>query len=83
MENNHEPNDMSGDRHFLIDIIQTLEDHGVAQDEIRLNDVVDPEALEQLVDSANVEIEVTFTVSNVRLSVTEDRVATTERLEDE
>ena len=59
---------------LLVDIIETLESYGLDQDEFRLYNSVDVEALEELLHSSNGDVEVEFTVEDVRLSVTSESV---------
>lgn len=62
------------DRNLLLEIVTTLEEEGVDRDEYQLHQVIDVEALEQLVDSAGDDLEVRFSVGNFRLCVTQSDV---------
>ncbi|GAB7019488.1 hypothetical protein [Halostagnicola bangensis] len=50
------------------EIVETLESHGIARDEYRLADEVDPEALARVVDSAAGSIEVRVAILPTQLS---------------
>lgn len=62
------------DRNLLIEIVDALEEQGLDRDEYQLHRVIDIEALEQLVDSANDDLEVRFMVGLVRIFVTKSEV---------
>ena len=62
------------DRHLLVEIIDALETEGLSRDEYQLQRVTDVEALEQLVDSANDDLEVRFSVGEFRVLVTQSEV---------
>ncbi|WP_226008019.1 hypothetical protein [Natrinema salinisoli] len=62
------------DRRLLLEIVTTLEEQGLGRDEYQLQRAVDIEALEQLVDSAGADLEVTFSVGEFRLCVTQSDV---------
>ncbi len=55
---------------LVVDIVRTLEDHGLPRDEYQLACEFDPEALERLVDSADRTLEVRVTVRGIPLLVT-------------
>jgi len=59
---------------LLVEIVDALDDQGVAQDAYQLHDYVDPDALSQLVDSVEEPFSVSFTVKGVQVTVTEDGV---------
>ncbi|MFA9427202.1 HalOD1 output domain-containing protein [Natronorubrum sp. A-ect3] len=59
---------------LIVAIIETLEACGLDRDDYHLYDTVDPEALEQLLDSSTRDIEVRFTVEGIRIAVTSDGV---------
>lgn len=62
------------ERDLLLEIIDALEEHGLSHDEYQLHRWVDGEALERLVDSANVDFEIQFSVDEFRLLVTRSGV---------
>ena len=55
---------------LLVEIIETLEACGLGCDEYQLHDSVDVGALEQLLASSSGDVEVQFTVEEIRLAVT-------------
>ncbi|UHQ98373.1 hypothetical protein HYG81_20140 (plasmid) [Natrinema zhouii] len=62
------------DRYLLFEIVAALETEGLGRDEYQLQRVIDIEALEQLVDSANNDLEVRFSVGEFRVLVTQSDV---------
>ncbi|PGF14452.1 hypothetical protein CP556_20120 [Natrinema sp. CBA1119] len=62
------------DRHLLFEIVDALETEGLGRDKYQLKRVIDVEALEQLVDSANDDLEVRFSVRGFRVLVTQSDV---------
>ena len=58
---------------ILFDIVETLEACGLDPDEFQLYDSIDVEALDRLLSSAT-NVEVRFTVEDVRLVATPERV---------
>ena len=72
----HSPSTASSDRSsdLLVEIIETLETCGLEDDAYQLHDYVDPDALEQLIASADEEIVVQFTVEGIPLDVSPDGV---------
>ncbi|MFC6862645.1 HalOD1 output domain-containing protein [Halomicroarcula sp. GCM10025817] len=72
----HSPSTASSDRSsdLLVEIIETLETCGLEDDEYQLHDYVDPDALEQLIASADEEIVVQFNVEGIPLDVSPDGV---------
>ncbi|ELY97416.1 HalOD1 output domain-containing protein [Natrialba asiatica] len=61
-------------RHLLFEIVDALETEGLDRDEYQLQRVIDIEALEQLVDSVNNDLEVRFSVGEFRVLVTQSDV---------
>ncbi|ELY99566.1 HalOD1 output domain-containing protein [Natrialba aegyptia] len=61
-------------RHLLFEIVDALETAGLDRDEYQLQQVIDVEALEQLVDSANDDLEIRFSVGEFRVLVTQSDV---------
>jgi hypothetical protein len=59
---------------LLIEIVETLEAHGLPSDSYQLHAAVDIEALEQLLASSAGDVEVRFTVEGIHLVVTHDGV---------
>lgn len=59
---------------LVVEIVDRLETCGLDRDDYQLYDAVDVEALEQLLTSANENIEVQLTVKGVRLALTPDGV---------
>ncbi|MDQ2051646.1 HalOD1 output domain-containing protein [Natronolimnohabitans sp. A-GB9] len=59
---------------LVVAIIETLEACGLDRDDYQLYDTVDPEALEQLLDSSTRDLEVRFTVEGIRIAVTSDGI---------
>ncbi|WP_049983773.1 HalOD1 output domain-containing protein [Halorubrum sp. BV1] len=59
---------------LLVEIVETLEAHGLPSESYQLHDAVDVEALEQLLASSTGNVEVRFTVEEIQLSVTQDGV---------
>ncbi|AGB34069.1 MULTISPECIES: HalOD1 output domain-containing protein [Halobacteriales] len=69
------PSDSSDDsRDLLVEIIETLETCGLEDDSYQLHDYVDPDALEQVIASADENITVQFTVDEIPLEVSPDGV---------
>ena len=68
------PRDSDTSPDLLVEIVETLEAHGLASDSYQLHDAVDVEALEQLLASSAGDVEVRFTVEGVQLVVTHDGV---------
>ncbi|WP_226042793.1 HalOD1 output domain-containing protein [Natrinema sp. DC36] len=62
------------DRDLLFEIVDALETEGLGRDEYQLYRVIDVEALDQLVDSANDDLEVSFSVGEFRVLVTQSDV---------
>ncbi|WP_435066109.1 HalOD1 output domain-containing protein [Halobaculum sp. EA56] len=59
---------------LLVEIVETLEAHGLPSESYQLHDAVDVEALEQLLASSSGDVEVRFTVEGIQLVVTHDGV---------
>jgi len=59
---------------LIVEIIEALDDQGVASASYQLHDYVDPDALSQLVDSVEGPFSVSFLVKGVQVTVTEDGV---------
>jgi len=59
---------------LIVEIVDALEDQGVASASYQLHDYVDPDALSQLVDSVEGPFSVSFTVEGVKVTVTENGV---------
>ena len=59
---------------LLVEIVETLEVHGLPSNSYQLHDAVDVEALEQLLASSTGDVEVRFTVEGIQLAVTHDGV---------
>ncbi|MFC4246896.1 HalOD1 output domain-containing protein [Natribaculum luteum] len=61
---------------LLFEIVEALENQGLGRDEYQLQRVIDVEALEQLVDSADphTDLGIQFTVSEFRVLVTDSEV---------
>nr|WP_241768137.1 HalOD1 output domain-containing protein [Haloferax sp. ATB1] len=59
---------------LLVDIVETLEASGLENDTYQLHDYVDVDALDQLVNTSQADVEVQFTVEDVQLAVTPDNV---------
>ncbi|MBP2252564.1 hypothetical protein J2754_002910 [Halarchaeum solikamskense] len=59
---------------LLVDIIEALEACGLDNDAFQLHDYIDIDALDQLVNSSQEDVEVRFTVEGIRLAVTPDSV---------
>jgi len=68
------PRDSEPSPDLLVEIVETLEAHGLASDSYQLHDAVDVEALEQLLASSAGDVEVRFTVERIQLVVTHDGV---------
>jgi hypothetical protein len=68
------PSDTDRCSNLLIEIVETLEVHGLPSDSYQLHDVVDIEALERLLASSSGDVEVRFTVEGVEVVVTKDGV---------
>ncbi len=68
------PRDSDTSLDLLVEIVETLEAHGLASDSYQLHDAVDVEALEQLLVSSTGDVEVRFTVEGIQLAVTHDGV---------
>jgi len=68
------PSDSATSPDLLVDIIETLEVHGLPRDSYQLHDAVDVEALDRLLASSAGDVEVRFTVEGVQLVVTQDSV---------
>jgi len=68
------PRDSDTSPDLLVEIVETLEAHGLASDSYQLHDAVDIEALEQLLASSTGDVEVRFTVEGIQLAVTHDSV---------
>ena len=62
------------ERQLLLEIVDTLEEHGLCHDEYQLNQWVDIEALERLIDSADADLEVRFAVAEFQVLVTQSEV---------
>lgn len=62
------------DRHLLVEIVNALETEGLGRNEYQLQRVIDVDVLEQLVDSANDDLEVRFSVGEFRVLVTQSDV---------
>jgi len=58
----------------LVDLIETLEAQGLDREESQLYDYIDVDALEQILYSSNGNVEIQFTVEEIRLTVTPERV---------
>lgn len=65
------------DSEVLLEIINVLEEKGLPRDEYQLQQVIDVEALEQLVDSTSLHtnLEVQFSVGEFRVLVSPSDVA--------
>lgn len=59
---------------LVVGIIETLETCGLDRDEYQLYNAVDVEALEEILHSSCGDVEVRFTVEDIRLAVTPDSV---------
>ncbi|MUV57047.1 MULTISPECIES: HalOD1 output domain-containing protein [Halobacteriales] len=59
---------------LLVDIVERLEACGLEDDTYQLHDYVDVDALDQLVNASQADVEVQFTVEGVQLVVTPDNV---------
>ena len=68
------PRDSDPSPDLLVEIVETLEAHGLTSDSYQLHDAVDVEALEQLLASSTGDVEVRFTVEGIQLAVTHDGV---------
>ena len=68
------PRDADTSPDLLVEIVETLEVHGLASDSYQLHDAVDVEALERLLASSAGDVEVRFTVEGIQLVVTHDGV---------
>jgi hypothetical protein len=68
------PRDSDTSPDLLVEIVETLEAHGLASDSYQLHDAVDVEALERLLASSAGDVEVRFTVEGIQLVVTHDGV---------
>jgi len=68
------PRDSETSPDLLVEIVETLEVHGLPSDSYQLHDAVDVEALEQLLASSAGDVEVRFTVEGIQLVVTHDGV---------
>ena len=68
------PSDSETSPDLLVDIIETLEVHGLPRDSYQLHDAVAVEALDRLLASSAGDVEVRFTVEGVQLVVTQDSV---------
>jgi len=72
----HSPSTGSSDgsSDLLVEIIETLEACGLKDDSYQLHDYVDPDALEQVIASADEAITVQFTVEGIPLDVSPEGV---------
>ncbi|WP_435185734.1 HalOD1 output domain-containing protein [Halobellus sp. EA9] len=68
------PRDSDPSPDLLVEIVETLEAHGLPTDSYQLHDAVDVEALEQLLASSAGDVEVRFTVEGIQLAVAHDGV---------
>jgi len=68
------PSDSETSSDLLVEIVETLEVHGLPSDSYQLHDAVDVEALDRLLESSAGDVEVRFTVEGVQLVVTQDSV---------
>ena len=68
------PRDSDTSPDLLVEIVETLEAHGLASDSYQLHDAVDVGALEQLLASSTGDVEVRFTVEGIQLAVTHEGV---------
>jgi hypothetical protein len=68
------PSDTDRSTNLLVEIVETLEVHGLPSDSYQLHDVVDVEALERLLASSSGDVEVRFTVEEIEVVVTKDGV---------
>ena len=68
------PRDSDTSPDLLVEIVETLEAHGLPSDSYQLHDAVDVEALERLLVSSAGDVEVRFTVEGIHLVVTQDGV---------
>lgn len=59
---------------LLFEIIEALEEEGLERDEYQLGRVVDIESLQQVVDSANTDLEISFCVGEFRVLITGSEV---------
>lgn len=55
---------------LVMEIVDTLEEYGLARDDYQLGAEFDPEALERLLESASGEVEVRLEVEGIPLVVT-------------
>ncbi len=62
----------------LIEIVDALEENGVDLDSNRLYDYIDPDVLEQLLESATGQVTISFTVDEHRVTVTPTTVVVSE-----
>ena len=61
-----------GSGELVVEIVETLERCGIGRDEYHLYDIVDVDALEQLLTSTSNDIEVRFAIEGIRLAVTSE-----------
>jgi hypothetical protein len=61
-------------RDLIVDIIETLEACGLEGDSYQLHDYIDIDALHQIVNTSQGDVEVRFTVEGIQLAVTPDGV---------
>lgn len=62
---------------LIVEIVEALNDQGMASASYQLHDYVDPDALEQVVASVSGDFTVAFTVETMRVVVTPDGVEAT------
>ncbi len=60
--------------HLVVDIVRTLEDHGLPRDAYQLGREVDPEAVERVVRTGGSNVEVRLLVRGISLAITSDGV---------
>ncbi|GAB7019799.1 HalOD1 output domain-containing protein [Halostagnicola bangensis] len=59
---------------LAVEMVHTLEDHGLPKDAYQLASEFDPEALERLLESADQSIEVRLEVQGIPLVVTSEEI---------
>jgi hypothetical protein len=61
-----------------VEIVETLDAHGIDPETYTLYEYIDPDALKMVVFSADSNLEVRLTIEDVRLSITQDGVRSLE-----
>lgn len=69
-----EDHSVSSTDSLVIEIVTLLEENGVNLDAYTLYDYIDPEALKQLVVSADASLEIQLTIQDVQLGITQHGV---------